>query len=45
MTESVTSYEGALLLTLEDRALLLALHSRINYAYRRMQECLTSRHT
>ncbi len=30
---------------LEERASELALHSRINYAYRRMQEYLHSRHT
>ena len=30
---------------LEERASQLALHSRINYAYRRMQEYLNSRHT
>src|SRR4029077_3949708 len=30
---------------LEERASQLALHSRINYAYRRMQEYLTSKHT
>jgi starch phosphorylase len=30
---------------LEERALQLALHSRINYAFRRMQEYLTSSHT
>lgn len=30
---------------LEERASALALHSRINYAYRRMQEHLSSRHT
>jgi starch phosphorylase len=31
--------------TLEERASQLALHSRINYAYRRMQEYLRSKHT
>ena len=31
--------------TLEERASALLLHSRINYAYRRMQEHLTSTHT
>ena len=31
--------------TLEERASELALHSRINYAYRRMQEYLNSTHT
>ena len=31
--------------TLEERALQLSLHSRINYAYRRMQEYLNSKHT
>jgi starch phosphorylase len=30
---------------IEERASQLALHSRINYAYRRMQEYLTSKHT
>jgi starch phosphorylase len=30
---------------LEERASQLVLHSRINYAYRRMQEYLTSKHT
>jgi starch phosphorylase len=30
---------------LEERASQLALHSRVNYAYRRMQEYLQSRHT
>ena len=30
---------------LEERASQLALHSRINYAYRRMQEYLHSKHT
>ena len=30
---------------LEERASELALHSRINYAYRRMQEYLHSKHT
>jgi starch phosphorylase len=30
---------------LEERASQLALHSRINYAYRRLQEYLNSRHT
>jgi starch phosphorylase len=30
---------------LEERASQLALHSRINYAYRRMQEYLNSKHT
>ena len=31
--------------TLEERALALSLHSRINYAYRRMQEYLNATHT
>jgi glycogen phosphorylase len=31
--------------TLEERASQLALHSRINYAYRRLQEYLQSQHT